>query len=249
MPGLIQQIKLNDKAYMALALSIITGLAITNFFSLALLARLVSILILVLLSELLLWKIRGVKPFLPSASLVTSLIIFLLAHPQAPLQLVLLATSLAVGIKQLLRQNNQHVLNPAASGLFIASLFGLPISWWGVSGGVFLLVSIIVLAGYVSVIRVGQARIVASFIITSLVLSYINTGSALSLLTLGSFWFFALVMLPEPVTAAKRTKVQPLYGGLVAILSFAIAVLGIPAESLLAPLLLGNLAARFVEKS
>lgn len=248
MNGLIQQIKLNDKTLMVAALSIISFFAITNFFSPTLLVRFITIVALVLLFEFLLWKTREVKPFLPSAGLVSALIIFLLADPQTPLMLVLLAIVAAVGIKQFLRLKNRHIFNPAASGLFIASLFGLPVTWWGVSWGILPLVVIIVLAGYVSILRVGQGKIVAPFILISIVLSAVRAGNVLSQFTVGSLWFFALVMLPEPVTAAHKPNVRLLYGGLVAMLSFAIAFLGIPVESLLAPLLLGNLVVHIIEK-
>lgn len=263
------------KVKMAIVLLVLATLAIVNSFSGAwqidILLRLVVVITSTLILEFVLWKARGVTPFLPSAGLVTALIIFLLADPESPVHFSMLAVLVAVGLKQFLRPANNHIFNPAASGLLIASLFGLPITWWGVAasnaaigtfnvpgwglpaqaGNVPLLVTIIG-AGFVSLFTIRQHRIILSFLVTSIVVSTLylgNIGQSINQLLVGSFWFFTLVMLPEPMTAAKLPNTRILYGIVVASLPFLFAkTIHLSIEPLLAALLLGNFLFRIIEE-
>lgn len=240
------------KVRMAIVLSILAILAIFNSFSLDIALRLTLIVITTLALEFIFWKIRGVTPFLPSAGLVTALIIFLLADPEAPVHLALLAVAVSVGFKQFLRPQNNHIFNPAASGLLVAGILGLPITWWGAGQGNLPLVVTIIGAGFVSLFTIRQHRIIFSFLITSLLISTFYLGSfeqSVNQLLVGSFWFFALVMLPEPMTAAKLPLSRLAYGTLVAILPFFLANFSLAiADPLLASLLIGNGVSRLLEK-
>lgn len=240
------------KVRMAIVLLALSTLAIFNSFSLDIVLRLVVIVSGTLALEFILWKIRAVTPFLPSAGLVTALIIFLLADPETPVHLVLLAVAASVGLKQFLRPENNHIFNPAAIGLLVAGIFGLPITWWGVGWGNVPFLVIIIGSGFVSLFTIRQHRIVLSFLATSLVVSTFYLGSfeqSVNQLLVGSFWFFALVMLPEPMTAAKFPLSRLAYGTLVAILPFFLANFTLAiADPLLASLLIGNATARLIEK-
>lgn len=242
------------KVRMAIVLSVLATLAIANSFSAAwqidILLRLAVITASTLILEFILWKIRGVTPFLPSAGLVTALIIFLLANPVAPFHQILMAVVAAITLKQFLHLGNNHIFNPAAAGLLTASLFGLPITWWGVGWGNIPLAVTIIGAGFVSLFTIRQHRIILSFLATSLLISILysgNIGQSVNQLLVGSFWFFTLVMLPEPMTAAKFPNTRIVYGIIVATLPFLLANLRLVIEPLLASLLLGNLLARITE--
>ena len=184
--------------------------------------------------------------------MVTGLIIFLLASPEAPLAYVLTAVFAAVGIKQFLRPANNHIFNPAASGLLIGGMAGLPITWWGVGWGNVPLLVIILGTGFVSLFTIRQHKIIFSFLITSLIVSTFYLGSfeqSVNQLLVGSFWFFALVMLPEPMTAAKLPLSRLAYGTLVAILPFFLANFTLAiVDPLLATLLNGNAISRQTDK-
>lgn len=246
------------KVKMAIVLLVLATLAIVNSFSGAwqidILLRLVVIITSTLILEFVLWKARGVTPFLPSAGLVTSLIIFLLADPVAPFHQILMAVVAAITLKQFLRLGNNHIFNPAAAGLLAASLIGLPITWWGLpaQAGNLPLAVTIVGAGFVSLFTIRQHRIILSFLVTSIVVSILYLGSigqSVNQLLVGSFWFFALVMLPEPMTAAKLPNTRILYGIVVASLPFLFAkTIHLSIEPLLAALLLGNLLFRIIEE-
>ena len=240
------------KVRMVVVLLLLAILAIFHSFSSGGVLRLLVIITFTLAFEFIFWKVRQIPPFLPSASIVTALIIFLLASPEAPIYQVLIAIVAGVGLKQFLRPANNHIFNPAASGLLVAGILGLPITWWGVGWGNLSLLVTILGAGFVSLFTIRQHRIVLSFLATSLVISTFYLGSfgqAINQLLVGSFWFFALVMLPEPMTAAKLPLSRLVYGTTVAILPFFLANFSLTlSDPLLASLLLGNAGARILEK-
>lgn len=239
----------NPKVRMIFVLLLLSLIAIFHFFSLLLVFRFLWIIIATLIFEYFLWRIRRVKPFLPTAGVVSALIIFLLSDTNSTLYQVLFAIFVAIGGKQFIRFNKNHIFNPAALGLVVAGIFGLPITWWGVSWGYIPLILIILGAGWVSLFTIRQHLIIIPFIIVTIFASWLLIGSidtALNQLLVGSFWFFTLVMLPEPMTAAHFTKTRIIYGMLVAILSFLIVEWLIP-DPLIGALLVGNLAARFTE--
>lgn len=239
------------KEKMASVLTLLAILAIFKHFSIELMARFILLFFFMFSFEFIFWKLRRVEPFRPTAGAVTTLIIFLLAGPKAPLALVILALFLAIGIKQFIRPQGGHIFNPAASGLFLASFFGLSVTWWGVSWGAIPLAITILGAGFVSLYTIRQSGIIAPYLVVSFLLSLFlvgNPAAATGQLLVGSFWFFALVMLPEPQTAAHYPNTRVVYGALVALLSFAFAFSGVRMDPLLAALLIGNLGARLIEQ-
>ncbi|MBI4059061.1 RnfABCDGE type electron transport complex subunit D [Candidatus Microgenomates bacterium] len=242
------------KVRMVLALSALTLPALIHYFSPELILRLILILSSTLILEYLFWRIRRIEPFLPSAGVVSALIIFLLADPNSSWYLTIIAVVIAIITKQFLRLKKSHIFNPAASGLLIASIFGLPVTWWGVSWGLLLpLIATILLGAWVSMYTIKQHRIILSFIISSIVAFNLIAGqfTTQSLLefSVASVWFFTLIMLPEPMTAAHFPKTKILYGILVGVLPFLLGPLfNLPVEPLLASLLIGNLVFFIVEK-
>lgn len=235
---------------MAVVLSLLTLFQFVYFPTFDLVLKLILILSFTIILEYALWQVRKVSPFVPSASIVTALIIFLLAHPLALLWQPILACAAAVASKQFLRPGNHHIFNPAAFGLAIASIFGLPVTWWGASGGNLIFMVLLVLgAGFVALRTIRQAPIVVSFILTMLVLtSFISSpATAVSQLIIGPFLFFTLVMLPEPMTAAKFPRTKLIYGALVGILSFLPIFTLFGIDPLIGALLVGNGVIRFIE--
>lgn len=233
---------------MALLLLSLAALALYNFFSTELLLRLIFVLAYTLGLEYVLWKARGITPFVPSAGMVTALIIFLLFDEISPLYLTIIPITLAVVQKQFLRLGGQHIFNPAVFGLFLAGLLGYPTFWWGVSWGLAPLV-ITVLGGiYVTMFTLRQQWIIIPYLASSLLI-YIITAGAGNLLeviqafTAGAFWFFAFVMLPEPITSPHKKLSRLVYATVVAGLPvvFNLLPLPIPGDLFLLSLLLGNL--------
>lgn len=230
------------KVRMALVLFAVSAAAIIARFSPELILRYFTILAATLLIEFVFWKIRRIDPFLPSAGVVTATIVFLLSDPKTPIYLTLLAPLFAVATKQFLRFWDNHVFNPAAAGLFLSSLLGNQITWWGPNSSLIVIGIIILGASLVSLFTVRQWSIVIAFALVLLL-----TQGYTQFIAGGTIWFFMLVMLPEPMSAAKGSITKPIYGGLVALVYFVLTRFPV-IDPLLGSLLTGNLIFKFADR-
>lgn len=243
---MLNQLVKTPKVRMAALLLLLAFLALYNFFSAELVARLVFVLAYTLGLEYALWKTRGVSPFVPSAGVVTALIIFLLFDNISPFYLTIIPLTLSVVQKQFLRLGGQHIFNPAVFGLYIASLVGYPTFWWGVSWG-WLPLIITILGGIrITMFTLRQHFIIIPYILASVAIYVFFLGAIPTLSSLasaflaGSFWFFSFVMLPEPITSPHKNKSRVIYSLFVALLPLVL-LNRLPGDTILLSLLLGNL--------
>lgn len=181
-------------------------------------------------------KIRKIKPFFLSASIVTGIIIAILNSPKNSWLEAIFIIFLAIASKHLIKIKNRHIFNPAAFGLFFGSLlFRTPIAWWSVSSFFLLL---LFLPGYVSIFRSRKFNIILSFfavynLFTFFIIKRINIFDPVII-------FFALVMLPEPMTSPNRPMKQIFFGVTVAIITIILSYLTNISDLLTASLLIGN---------
>lgn len=209
------------------------------------------------LTDYLVVKLRKVPSFLLSAAIVTGLIIGLLAYPAAPWFYVVTVGILAILSKNFLRFNNRHIFNPAAFGLVVGGIiWGQNVSWWGVifqsmhlSVITVVLYLLLLLPGYTSFFRMLRMRTILSFFIVVLlsrIALSLNSLNLINILETTIFSplliFFALVMLPEPMTSPNNRRMQILYGGFVGILATILNFLPVVTlpDSILVSLLTGN---------
>lgn len=232
------------KIQMFLALFGVAVFAIAGNFSFGIILRYSIIFGFTVGFEYILWKIRKIDPFLPSASFVTATIIFLLSEPTTLIYFPLIAVVFAILQKQFIRPWGNHIFNPAAFGLLASAYFGNIVSWWGPNMNLITMLLVLLASGYVSAIRVGQWKIQLPFLLTQVIIS-----RSLGQLWVGAFLFFAFVVLPEPMTAAKNNWTKPFYGILVAALPFLLLKVTMVADIELAALLIGNLIFKFIDKA
>lgn len=186
-------------------------------------------------------RLRHTPSFLLFASIVSGLIIALLTDPNLPWYIPVLTGVLAMFSKNFLRFSKRHIFNPAGFGLLISALiFQSGVSWWAVSFQSFpqnflsLVYFLILLSpGYVSLKRMRRYFTVASFL---LIYGAIFLNSFFDPTVL----FFALVMLPEPMTTPHIPKYQVIFGVFVAVVAFLTSSIT-NTDPLIAALLLGNL--------
>lgn len=198
-------------------------------------------------ADIALIKLRGLKPFFPSAAIVSGLIIGLLSAPTLPWYQLVLASAAAILSKNFLRSGKRHIFNPAALGLFSAALiFNNPISWWGASFQILsaktvsvLLFLVLLSPGYVSMLRLRRERILLGFFAAHTLL----TGNLRPLLDPTTL-FFALVMLPEPMTSPALPLRQFLFGAAAAGGAYLTGF--IPAGFIIDPLIAGLLIANLL---
>lgn len=181
--------------------------------------------------------------FLPASSLVTGFLIGLILSPEESILPFALAAAFAVFSKQFVRaREHQHVFNPAAFGIFGASLLtGVPVAWWAVSWSpwvIFLIVSV----SY-TLYALKRLWLPVTFLITYGVFVFVTAGSegALSSLLDGTVMLFAFIMLPEPITSPIGGRWKYFFGPLIAVLTILVGKVGVVADVFLPALLLGNL--------
>lgn len=209
-------------------------------------------------SDLLFMYLRKHVLFAPYAAIVTGLILGLTMSPHLPWYGVLLISVFASASKHFVKIANRHVFNPAAFGLVVGNiLLQDTVSWWGVSFQVLksaplhiVAFLILLLPLLVSGIRMKRFGSIGSFLITYSVLLLLQHNiSPLATITDPTVLFFALTMLPEPMTSPVSLRRQILFGGFVASLAiffFYLPFMGnlLPAnllpDGLLPFLLLGN---------
>jgi len=247
----VRNILANQKVRMLLALTFLSLIAIASFSNpLEALARLILILAVTLTSEYALSFYRKAITGKPISAIITAEVLFLISNPDSSIFQIFLAIVIAVTINHYLKPLGRHIFNPAAAGLFIASFFGLKLTWWGLLPGVIFSTLTILLAGSVTIYTLRQEKIIAPFIATVLGMTLFVTRNAYLTFTqflIGGFWFFSLVMLPEETSSPIFSKNKVLYGITVAIFSFMIPKVGLTTEPLLTSLLIGNFLFWYLE--
>lgn len=242
MPKHLKTLFKTPKVQMGLFLILIALSAIFHFQSVKSLLSILLAVLSTIISDIIFIKLRKIKPFFPSAAIVTGIIIGLLAYFQLPWYEIITTAIIAMAAKNFLHIQNRHIFNPAGFGLFFSSLiFHRSVSWWGVSFQdlssnilSYLLLLIIISPGFVSMIRLKRYLIPFSFFgIYILIISIIglsrlhfNPVTILQITLMNStIIFFSLVMLPEPMTSPNNPKSQILYGSSVAILAAIFSLL------------------------
>lgn len=194
--------------------------------------------------DLLIVRLRFKKWLFSPSSLVTGCIIGLVVDPLSPWFVVLSAALFASFSKQFIGVGRkQHMFNPAAFGIFVtAALFDRPVAWWAASWGWMPLV--IIFFGMAPIL-LGLRRLWMP--VTFLLFYFLNAllfsspEATLRLTVDGTVFFFAFVMLPEPMTSASYGLWRYGWGVLVGLLVFFQSFLRVSiADPLLLSLLVAN---------
>jgi ferredoxin-NADP reductase/Na+-translocating ferredoxin:NAD+ oxidoreductase RnfD subunit len=162
------------------------------------------------------------------SSLLTALILALIISPSDPASsffFLLWAALLAMMSKYLISIRGKHLFNPAAFGVAITALFlGQSATWW--VGGNLPLLPFVLAGGFLIVRKIQRWDLVLTFLVVALVSTLAPTivaggdiMSALSATILHTpLFFFAFVMLTEPLTTPPRRLGRVLYAALVGFL-------------------------------
>ncbi|MBI3366610.1 RnfABCDGE type electron transport complex subunit D [Candidatus Roizmanbacteria bacterium] len=184
--------------------------------------------------DVLFLRLRKIKWFFPSASLVTGSIIGLLTSPDLSWYAPVAVGIIAMFAKNFIRFSNRHIFNPAGFGLFVSAIiFKQSISWWAVSfqqfsifhfpSSIYFLV--LLSPAFVSIFKMKRYRITFSFLIAYILINKILNSQFIihnSFLD-PTILFFSIVMLPEPMTSPNNHKRQIFFGIFVALLSIIVS--------------------------
>src|SRR2546421_6399321 len=158
---------------------------------------------------------------------ITALILALIIDPvKSPgdLQFLGWAAILAMSSKYILALNNKHVFNPAAIAVVITSFaLGESASWWV---GTASMLPAVLLGGVLLVRKLHQGEMVSIFVVASLVTVCIVslleglsvTKELQQLLVESPLFFFAAIMLTEPLTVPPTQNLKRIYGLITGIL-------------------------------
>lgn len=173
-------------------------------------------------------RVFGAIPNIESVY-ITGLIIVLIMDP-APLGdlsaagAIVFASAWAMGSKFIFSLRRRHVFNPAALGVALpALLLDHPATWW-VSGQLWLM-PIVVVGGLLIVRKLRRFDLVLAFAVANLLVTVLtgdltDAWQSVRFALLDSpFFFFAFVMLTEPLTAPQSKGWRLVYGALVGALA------------------------------
>ncbi|GAC1456902.1 MAG: hypothetical protein PVSMB2_11040 [Ktedonobacteraceae bacterium] len=212
-------------AYIGVA-TILAYFKVLPFSPLALLASTVFLLIMCWAMNTVFAYIFHIPTNIESAS-ITALILVLIINPaQSPVTFQFLgwAAILAMASKYILALNKKHLFNPAAIAVVLTSfVLGESASWWV---GTASMLPIVLLGGLLVARKIRQVDVVLYFCVAVLV------GVAVFALILGKssftalnqmfmqspLFFFAFIMLTEPLTAPPTRTLRRLYAVLTGIL-------------------------------
>lgn len=197
-------------------------------------------------SDLLFMYLRKRTIVAPYAAMVTGLILSMTVNPLLPWYGIVLISVMASASKYIVQSAHRHVFNPAAAGLVAgAILFPDAVSWWGVSFQDLQLPLLnsaayltLLAPCYISGIRLRRFGIIGAFLLVYAALMFVqHQAPPFTTLADPTILFFAMVMVPEPMTSPSALQRQLLYGAFVA--AAAVVYFSLPFSR-------GPLAMRFV---
>lgn len=162
------------------------------------------------------------------SSIITALILALIITPDKPYVsffFLLWAALLAMASKYVLSIRGKHVFNPAAFGVAATALFlNQSATWW--VGGNLPMLFFVLAGGFLVVRKIHRWDLVLTFIIAALVSTIapiVSAGgdivSAFTTTVIHTpLFFFAFVMITEPLTTPPRRLGRMLYGAFVGFL-------------------------------
>ncbi len=188
------------------------------------------------------------KKFQITASALTSgLILGLVLSPGSSWWLFPAAAGLTIGLKYALRSHGKNLMNPAALGIFLTTLFLKGYTAWQGAYAWYILIP----AGLYIVFKIRKMEIILGYFAVSLLLFIPQAlAQGTSLLNVPGYfnYFFIFIMLIEPKTtpAAKIPKI--VFGAGVALLVFGLTEWGFRYEPELFALLVLNASVPLLNK-
>ncbi len=208
------------------------------------------------ITELLLKKyyIKQKDTKIPFSGIITGFIIGLVAPASGFIISIVVASIAAVISKLFIKIKSVNIFNPAAFGLFVGlGILLVGDQWWGsISYNIGTFALPIAIIFLISAYESKRIPIALSFAFVFIIISFVfNTALSINNLfvSIGSVnYLFAFLMITEPKTSPYKMYPQLLYGTFIALLSYAIAYIGILYPYLIA-LLVANVIYAFYRKN
>jgi ferredoxin-NADP reductase len=184
---------------------------------------------------------------------ITALILSLIITPIQSLNdgnfflLAICSSIIAMGLKYLVAIKHKHIFNPAAIAVVITAFtINQSASWWI---GTFWMMPFVLIGGFLITRKIHRFDLVISFCVLAIIMISISDISKINMLpkdiwrmiTMTPMFFFATVMLTEPLTTPPRRFTRILYGSLVGFLFFPMIHVGSVYSTPELALIVGNL--------
>ncbi|OGC51132.1 hypothetical protein A2982_03015 [candidate division WWE3 bacterium RIFCSPLOWO2_01_FULL_39_13] len=152
---------------------------------------------------------------------ITALILVLILHPvqnTSDIKLLVWASILSMASKYIFAVNRKHIFNPAAIAVVLTSIgFGGSGSWWV---GYTVMTPVVIIGSLLIIRKIKREDLFFAFVLTAVVVGSLMTinrgGNILTffnhLLFRSSLFFFAGIMLTEPLTTPPSAKHRIIYG-------------------------------------
>ncbi len=235
--------------YLIVILLAAFGLSFFGFFVFGPWALVISTLVILvvcwLTNFIFAWAFR--VPTNAESVYITALILVCIVSPTASFSLMIWASVLAMASKYILAIKKKHLFNPAAIAVVLtAYIFNQSANWWV---GTLSLTPIVILGGLLLTRKLIRFDLVLSFLIVAIltiVTPYLgNFTDSLNIISTvffhTSFFFFAFVMLTEPLTSPPTRYLRIVYGVIVGLLFSPAVHLGSVYSTPELALIIGNL--------
>ena len=184
---------------------------------------------------------------LSESSVISGLIIGYVLSSGQPWWIFVLASTLAIASKHLIRFNKKHLFNPAAFGIFSSIiLFGAEAQWKGTY-----LWYILLPAGLYFICKIRKLEVLIGYGLAALgvfgIQAIIQKSPILNIFGYLSY-FYIFVMIIEPKTTPARPLGKFIFGMGVAVLIFILTESGVKFDPELSSLLALNLVAPILNK-
>lgn len=132
------------------------------------------------------------KWFFPKSAIISGFILSGILDYRQPLLALIFLSLLGIASKYIIRFNGKHIFNPANFGLFLASVFRLPLTWTIEAN-----IPLIIAFGIYFTHAFKKYFHVLGFLISFIILFGITKANPFGIIS----WFFLFVMLIEPKTS------------------------------------------------
>jgi ferredoxin-NADP reductase len=202
-------------------------------------------------NKLFAWVFR--VPANVESNYITAFILFLIVNPPEKLNdlsywgFLFWVAVIAMASKYILAIKRKHIFNPAALALVVTGFtLHLGASWWI---GTLYMLPFVLIGTFLIIRKIQRFDLFLSFILVSLVTIMAMRGDSFSsafttakqLLIYSPLFFFAAVMLTEPLTAPHQRNLRIIYGALVGFLFSPFVHIGTIYSTPELALLIGNI--------
>jgi Na+-translocating ferredoxin:NAD+ oxidoreductase RnfD subunit len=247
----VRQFFRTPKGLLTVVLAILTALAAPHEGLRHAAPGLVSAILLAMLIDAPILRMRGKSWVFPSGALLTGWIVALVLSAEEPWHITAVTAAVGVLSKYLFRTRSANVFNPAALAIVATFyVFDTGQSWWGALPEItpFALV-VLVATGIFITDRVNKMPLVLAFLgayfllftATAFASNPAHVAEIFIAPDLHAALFFAFFILTDPPTSPVKYRDQIVCGALVAIVSYGVFEWIGAAYFLLAGVLAGNL--------